>query len=68
MVAKLSKWSKVKQTRKQYGKSHTTAEIAEDVAKGGAEDPDALAASIRREAIGQKAMTAHRKSKGGGCR
>ena len=51
---------KAKQTREQYGKTHKTSEIAKDVAKGGAKDPQALAATIRRDAIGQKAMTEHR--------
>ena len=64
----LSKWSRAKQTRKQYGATHTTAEIKQDVQRGGAEDPDALAATIRRDAIGQKTMTAHRKKSGAGCK
>jgi hypothetical protein len=66
----LSKWSrKPRQTRKEYGRTHTTAEIKEDVARGGAEDPEALAATIRRDAIGQRAMTAHRRkaARGGAC-
>ena len=50
-----------------------TAEIKQDVQRGGAEDPDAVAATIRRDAIGQAAMTEHhkkaeRKGGGGGCR
>jgi hypothetical protein len=56
--------AKAKQTRKEYGSTHTTSEIAKDVERGGAEDPQGLAATIRRDAIGQAAMTAHRKKAG----
>jgi hypothetical protein len=52
--------AKPHQTRLEYGRTHKTREIAEDVSKGGAEDPQALAATIRRDAIGQAAMTEHR--------
>jgi hypothetical protein len=51
--------AKKKQTAKQYGKANTVKEIEKDLEGSGVKDPKALAASIRRKALGEKEFKLH---------
>lgn len=46
---------------KRYGKATKTADIAEDLGDKDVEDPEALAAWVRRKALGEEEFKKHRK-------